>query len=138
MHLAEERGKRLEKQQRGGLRSCQTADGEGPGQAPGGGQAPSWGQAGCAPTQPRGLSPPQTYSRACARGGSRPRGSASRARGGGWDLAEPRGVRTPKGLSAPLIWGASRASAAKGVSKLSPSPVSMVTCSAPIQTAVLY
>lgn len=51
---------------------------------------------------------------------------------------EPRGVRTPKGLSAPLIWGASRASAAKGVSTLSPSPVSMVTCSAPIQTAVLY
>ena len=50
----------------------------------------------------------------------------------------PTEFATPKGLSAPLIWGASRASTAKGVSTLSPSPVSMVTCSAPIQTAVLY
>lgn len=50
----------------------------------------------------------------------------------------PAQLDTRKGLCAPLIRGASRASATKGVSTLSPSPVSMVTCSAPIQTAVLY
>lgn len=43
-----------------------------------------------------------------------------------------------KGLGAPLFQHASQGSAAKGVSVRRPIPVSMVTCSAPIQTAVLY
>lgn len=105
VHLAEEGGDRLEKQQRGGLRSRQVADGEGRGQAPGGVQAGC--QAGYAPTGPGGLSPPQTYSGACAQGGSCPRGSASRARGSDWDLAEPaefarRRVSARPSFGAPL------------------------------------
>lgn len=64
---------------------------------------------------------------------------AARAARGGCDPGELRDDGHAEGSQGTLlIADASRASFTKGVSTLRPSPVSMVTCSAPIQTAVLY
>lgn len=86
----------------------------------------------------RRLSPPEPRAEPALRLWAAPGGAGA---GGGGDRAGPAELGARQGLSASAIpsFGApSQASATKGVSALSPRPVSMVTCSAPIQTAVLY